>query len=74
VHPGRGAGQYALIDETSLRAVSDLRLACPDLVEQHTTALLEMFDRMPLGPLMATANELHCVVHQGHAVAGMMYL
>ncbi|TPI15763.1 hypothetical protein FJW06_05405 [Mesorhizobium sp. B4-1-3] len=69
-----GRGNHALIDETSLRAVSDLLRACPDLVELHTSALLEMFDRMPLGPLMATANELRGVIHQGHALAGMLYL
>jgi hypothetical protein len=48
--------------------------ACPDLVEQHTTALLDMFDLIPLGPMMALANELRGIVHQGHALAGMIYM
>jgi hypothetical protein len=69
-----GRGNNALIDETSLVAISDLLRACPDLVEQHTTALLDMFDLIPLGPMMALANELRGIVHQGHALAGMIYM
>ncbi len=33
-----------------------------------------MFDRMPLGPMMAIANELRSVVPQRSALAGMLYL
>ncbi|MES0000001.1 hypothetical protein NKJ90_14410 [Mesorhizobium sp. M0051] len=69
-----GQGNNALIDETSLTAISDLLRSCPDLVEQHTTALLEMFDLIPLGPMMALAHELRGIVHQGHALAGMIYM
>lgn len=69
-----GRGNQALIDETSLWAISDLPRACPDLVEVKTTALLEMFDESPLGPIMAMVNELRGVVHQRHALAGMIYL
>ncbi|UVK57493.1 hypothetical protein DBIPINDM_008469 (plasmid) [Mesorhizobium sp. AR02] len=69
-----GKGNNALIDETSLWAISDLLRACPDLVEGKTTALLEMFDELPLGPMMAMVNELRGVVHQRHALAGMIYL
>ncbi|MER8373926.1 hypothetical protein [Mesorhizobium sp. M1406] len=69
-----GRGNNALIDETSLGAISDLLRACPDLVEQHTAALLDMFDLIPLGPMMALANELRGIVHQGHALAGMIYM
>ncbi|MER9298765.1 DUF3102 domain-containing protein [Mesorhizobium sp. M0621] len=69
-----GQGNSPLIDETSLTAISDLLRACPDLVEQHTTALLEMFDLIPLGPMMALAHELRGIVHQGHALAGMIYM
>jgi hypothetical protein len=69
-----GRGNDALIDETSLTAISDLLLACPDIVEGSTSDLLELFDTVPLGPYMAIANELRGVVHQGHALAGMLYL
>jgi hypothetical protein len=69
-----GKGNHALIDEMSLSAISDLLLACPDVVEGSTSDLLELFDDLPLGPYMAIANELRGVVHQGHALAGMLYL
>ncbi|UVK47548.1 hypothetical protein BPNPMPFG_003335 [Mesorhizobium sp. AR07] len=69
-----GRGNNALIDETSLWAISDLLRACPDLVEGKTSALLEMFDALPLGPIMAMVNELRGVVHQRHALTGMIYL
>jgi hypothetical protein len=69
-----GKGNHALIDETSLSAISDLLLACPDIVEGSTSDLLELFDGLPLGPYMAIANELRGTVHQGHALAGMLYL
>ncbi|TGQ79339.1 hypothetical protein EN850_20845 [Mesorhizobium sp. M8A.F.Ca.ET.207.01.1.1] len=48
--------------------------ACADLVEADATAFLEMFDKMPIGPLMAIANELRSIVPQRHALAGMLYL
>jgi hypothetical protein len=44
-----GKGNDALIDETSLSAISDLLLACPDVVEGSTSDLLELFDGLPLG-------------------------
>ena len=69
-----GKGTRALIDETSLSAVSNLLLACPDVVEGSTADLLELFDSVPLGPYMAIANELRGTVHQGNALAGMLYL
>jgi hypothetical protein len=69
-----GKGNDAQIDETSLSAISDLLLACPDVVEGSASDLLELFDGLPLGPYMAIANELRGVVHQGHALAGMLYL
>lgn len=31
------------------------------------------FYALPLGPIMATVNELRGVVHQRHALAGMIY-
>jgi hypothetical protein len=52
--------------------ISDLLLACPDVVEGSTSDLLELSDGIPLGPYMAIANELRGVVHQGHALAGML--
>jgi hypothetical protein len=45
-----GKGNDALIDKTSLSAISDLLLACPDVVEGSTSDLLELFDGLPLGP------------------------
>jgi hypothetical protein len=39
-----------------------------------TTALLDMFDLIPLGLMMGLANELRGIVHQGHALAGMIYM
>ncbi|UVK46667.1 DUF3102 domain-containing protein [Mesorhizobium sp. AR07] len=69
-----GKGNHALIDETSLRAISDLLLACPDIVEASMSELLELFDRIPLGPYMAIAHELRGKVRQCDALAGMLYL
>lgn len=67
-------GNSALIDEMALNAISSLVLACNDLIEEDASAFLDLFDRIPFGPLMAFANELRGVVHQGHALAGMLYL
>lgn len=69
-----GKGNAALIDYASIGAVSDIILACSDLVEADAGAFLEMFDRMPLGPLMAIAHELRGIVHQRSALAGMLFL
>ena len=51
-----GRGNHALIDEVSLWAISDLVLACGDIVEENTSDFLELFDQVPLGPYMAIAN------------------
>ncbi|MER8536847.1 hypothetical protein NKH61_29460 [Mesorhizobium sp. M1005] len=67
----RAAANHALIEESSLTAVSDLLLACPDLVERGMAAVLEVFDAIPLGAYMAIVNELRGHVHQGHALAGI---
>ncbi|WP_376705988.1 DUF3102 domain-containing protein [Mesorhizobium sp. ISC25] len=69
-----GKGNHALIDGTSLWAISDLLVACPDLVETSMSEMLDMFDRVPLGPHMAIANELAGKVKQRDALAGMLYL
>lgn len=69
-----GKGNDALIDEMSLWAVSDLVTACADIVEDDASALLELFDQIPIGPYMAMANELRGFVKQHAALAGMMYL
>ncbi len=68
-----GKGNNALIDETSLSAISSIVTACQDMIEADTSAFLELFDHVPIGPLMAMANELRGVVHQGHALAGMLH-
>jgi hypothetical protein len=67
-------GNNALIDEMTLSAVSNLVLACNDMIEEDASAFLELFDRIPFGPLMMLASELRGIVHQGHALAGMLYL
>lgn len=69
-----GKGNDALIDEYSLTAVSDILLACSDLVEQDAGAVLEIFDKVPMGPFMALAYELRGFVKQSAALAGMLYL
>lgn len=67
-------GNHALIDEMALNAVSNLVLACNDMIEEDASAFLDLFDRIPFGPLMVMASELRGIVHQGHALAGMLYL
>lgn len=66
-------GNNALIDEMSLWAVSDLVRACPEWVEQRTSEWLDWWDRIPLGPIMATINQLRGFSHQRHALAGAIY-
>jgi len=68
-----GKGNHALIDEYSLTAVSDILIACSDLVEEDAGAVLEMFDTIPLGPFMALTYELRGIVKQSAALAGMLY-
>lgn len=63
----------ALIDQASLWAVSDLIRACPHWVEHRTSEWLEWWDRIPLGPIMATINQLRGFSHQRHALAGAIY-
>lgn len=64
----------ALIDETSLWATSDLIRACPDWVENRTAEWLEWWDRIPLGPIMATISQLRGKVHARYALAGAIYV
>jgi hypothetical protein len=66
-------GNNALIDQASLWAVSDLIRACPEWVEQRASEWLEWWDRIPLGPIMATINQLRGFSHQRHALAGAIY-
>lgn len=68
-----GRGNSALIDETTLWAISDIVLACEDLVEENASQLLQMFDRIPLGPFLAIVNELRGIVPQRPALAGILY-
>lgn len=67
-------GNHALIDEMSLYAISRLLLACPDLVEERMSDLLDLFDRLPLGKYMAVTSELRGCIPQANALAGMIYL
>lgn len=70
---GETKGNNALIDEASLWATSDLIRACPDWVENRTSEWLEWWDRIPLGTIMITINQLRGRVHQRHALAGTIY-
>lgn len=71
---GETRGNNALIDEVTLWAVSDLFLACADIVEDDISTVLDLFDQLPFGPLIATVNELIGVVPQRPALAGVLYL
>lgn len=66
-------GNGSLIDETTLWAVSDLLIACADIIEADASAVLELFDELPLGPLIAITNELPGIVPQRSALAGILY-
>lgn len=70
---GECRGNNALIDETSLTAVSSLVLACGEMVERDASGFLELFDTAPIGPMMVMASELRGVIHQANALAGMLY-
>ena len=70
---GETRGNHALIDQTSLWAVSDLVRACPEWVEERTSEWLLWWDEIPLGPIMATINQLRGFSHQRHALAGAIY-
>ncbi|SDP46319.1 Protein of unknown function [Phyllobacterium sp. YR620] len=70
---GETKGNNALIDEASLWATSDLIRACPDWVENRTSEWLEWWDRIPLGTIMITINQLRGKVHQRYALAGAIY-
>ncbi|WP_083635821.1 DUF3102 domain-containing protein [Rhizobium gallicum] len=63
----------SLIDMHTLWAVSDLVRACPEWVEHRTSEWLDWWDRIPLGPIMATINQLRGFSHQRHALAGAIY-
>lgn len=71
---GETRGNNALIDEVTLWAVSDLFLACADIVEDDISTVLDLFDQLPFGPLIATVNELRGIVPQRPALAGVLYL
>ena len=70
---GETRGNHALIDQTSLWAVSDLIRACPQWVEERTSERLQWWDEIPLGPIMAVINQLRGSVNQRHALAGAIY-
>ncbi|NTG12685.1 DUF3102 domain-containing protein [Agrobacterium rhizogenes] len=70
---GETRGNNALIDQVSLWAVSDLIRACPEWVEERTSEWLQWWDEIPLGPIMATINQLRGFSHQRHALAGAIY-
>ncbi|PRD41408.1 hypothetical protein C5748_22005 [Phyllobacterium phragmitis] len=69
-----GKGNQALIDEVSLSAISDVLYACSDVLEDNPSAVLELFDQLPLGPYTMIASEMSGFVKQSSALAGMLYL
>ena len=70
---GETRGNNALIDQVTLWAVSDLIRACPEWVEERTSEWLRWWDEIPLGPIIATINQLRGVINQRHALAGAIY-
>lgn len=66
-------GNHALADEMGLWAVSDLIIAMSDVIEARPSDFLDAMDRIPLGPMMACANELSGKVPQRAALVGMLY-
>lgn len=67
-------GNGGLLDKTALWAVSDLFTACADILDADASAVLELFDTLPLGPFMAITNELAGIIPQRPALAGLLYL
>ncbi|AVA21599.1 hypothetical protein NXC24_CH01960 [Rhizobium sp. NXC24] len=70
---GETRGNNALIEQSSLWAVSDLIRACPEWVEERTSEWLQWWDEIPLGPIICTISQLRGVVNQRHALAGAIY-
>ena len=51
-------GNHALIDKMALNAVSGLVLACSDMIEEDASTFLDLFDRIPFGPLMMMSHRV----------------
>lgn len=63
-----------LINEYSAWATSDLVLACSKWIEEDASDWFRAWDRIPLGWLMWTSQELYGIVKQRAALAGAMYV
>ncbi|WP_042777815.1 DUF3102 domain-containing protein [Sinorhizobium fredii] len=63
-----------LINEYSAWATSDLVLACSKWIEEDASDWFQAWDRIPLGWLMWTSQELYGIVKQRAALAGAMYV
>lgn len=70
---GETRGNNALIEQSSLWAVSDLVRACPEWVEERTSEWLQWWDEIPLGQIMAVISQLRGSVNQRYALAGAIY-
>lgn len=66
-------GKEGLIDKFTLWAFSDLITSCPEWVEQQTSQFLEWLDDLPMGWICYITSQMRGVVHQRHALAGIIY-
>ena len=66
-------GHAGLMTEESFWAVSDLVRACHHWVETRTSEWLAAWDEIPMGQFMYVVQELHGVVRQREALAGLCY-
>lgn len=67
------ANNHALLDEVGMWSASDMIRACPEIVEQRAGDWLDLWDRMPVGPLQAIAQQLGGVVPVRYALDGMLF-
>lgn len=61
------------MDEYLFWAISDLILACPEIIERQASAWLACFDAAPIGELQFVTRDLAGVIPQRYALAGMIY-
>ena len=67
------ANNHVLLDEVGLWSASDMVLACPEIVEQRAGDWLDLWDKLPVGPLQATAQQLAGVLPVRYALDGMLF-
>jgi len=67
------ANNHALLDEVGMWSASDMIRACPEIVEARPSEWLDLWDRMPVGPLQAIAQQLAGVIPVRYALDGMLF-